>query len=167
MVLHNTRQLRTWEMRTCGAPVTGSQNYKKKFFGLFAQIQSFAVCLVHRRNSIGDTPQDCWFLLILSNIGHNVKKYLKELQYLGWGGEGIKRRYFSTCKEPRNPFQGIDSASLCSLAGRYDNPIPTRFLVPIDCSKIPPQILVPFHLSHKQELEVELRFCLWLLFFKY
>jgi hypothetical protein len=25
---------------------------------------------------------------------------------------------------------------LCSLAGRYDNPIPTRFLAPIDCSKI-------------------------------
>jgi hypothetical protein len=34
-------------------------------------------------------------------------------------------------------FQGIDSASLCSLAGRYDNPIPSRFLVPIDCLKIP------------------------------
>ncbi len=32
---------------------------------------------------------------------------------------------------------GIDSASLCSLAGRYDNTIPTRFLAPIDCSKIP------------------------------
>ncbi len=32
---------------------------------------------------------------------------------------------------------GIDSASLCSLAGRYDNPIPTRFLALIDCSKIP------------------------------
>ncbi len=32
---------------------------------------------------------------------------------------------------------GIDSASLCSLAGRYDNPITTRFLAPIDCSKIP------------------------------
>jgi hypothetical protein len=30
----------------------------------------------------------------------------------------------------------IDS-SLCSLAGRYDNPIPTHFLAPIDCSKIP------------------------------
>jgi hypothetical protein len=28
-------------------------------------------------------------------------------------------------------------ASLCSLAGRYDNPIPyTRFQAPIDCSKI-------------------------------
>jgi hypothetical protein len=32
---------------------------------------------------------------------------------------------------------GIDPASLCSMAGRYDNPIPTRFLAPIDCSKIP------------------------------
>jgi hypothetical protein len=35
--------------------------------------------------------------------------------------------------------QGIDSASLCSLAGRYDNPIPTRFLAPIDYSKFPAQ----------------------------
>ncbi len=25
----------------------------------------------------------------------------------------------------------MDSASLCSLAGRYDNPLPTRYLVPI------------------------------------
>ncbi len=30
----------------------------------------------------------------------------------------------------------MNSASLCSLAGRYDNPIPTRFLAPIDCLKI-------------------------------
>ncbi len=41
--------------------------------------------------------------------------------------------------EPRNRFQGIDSASLCSLAARYENPIPTWFLAPIDCSKIPAQ----------------------------
>ncbi len=33
----------------------------------------------------------------------------------------------------------IDSASLCCLTGRYDNTIPTRFLAPIDCSKIPAQ----------------------------
>ncbi len=46
---------------------------------------------------------------------------------------------FLTFKEPRNRFQGISSASLCSLAGRYDNPIPTRFLAPIDCLKIPAQ----------------------------
>jgi hypothetical protein len=30
-------------------------------------------------------------------------------------------------------------ASLCLLVGRYDNPIPSRFLAPIDCSKIPAQ----------------------------
>jgi hypothetical protein len=39
--------------------------------------------------------------------------------------------------EPRNRFQGMNSASLCSLAGRYDNPIPPRFLDPIDSLKIP------------------------------
>jgi hypothetical protein len=39
--------------------------------------------------------------------------------------------------ELRNRFQGMNSASLCSLAGRYDNPIPPRFLAPIDCLKIP------------------------------
>ncbi len=44
---------------------------------------------------------------------------------------------FSTFKKPKNRFQGINSASLCSLAGRYDNPVPTWFLAPIDCSKIP------------------------------
>ena len=31
----------------------------------------------------------------------------------------------------------MNSASLCSLAGRYENPIPTWFLVPIDFLKIP------------------------------
>jgi hypothetical protein len=41
--------------------------------------------------------------------------------------------------EPRNRYQGIDSASLCSLAGKYDNPIPTQFLATIDCLKIPAQ----------------------------
>jgi hypothetical protein len=47
------------------------------------------------------------------------------------------RRHFKTFKEPRNRFQGLDPASLCSLAGRQDNIIPTRFLAPIDCYKIP------------------------------
>ncbi len=37
--------------------------------------------------------------------------------------------------EPRNRFQGMNSVSLCSLAGRYDNPIPPRFLAPIDTKK--------------------------------
>jgi len=40
--------------------------------------------------------------------------------------------------EPRNRFQGINSASLCGLADRYDNITP-RFLAPIDSLKIPAQ----------------------------
>ncbi len=36
-----------------------------------------------------------------------------------------------------NRYQGIDSAILYALAGRYDNPIPTRLLAPIDCYKSP------------------------------
>ncbi len=38
--------------------------------------------------------------------------------------------------EPRNRFQEMNSASLCSMAGGYDNPIPTWLIVPIHCSKI-------------------------------
>ncbi len=41
---------------------------------------------------------------------------------------------------PRNRFQGMNSASLCSLAGRYDNPLPPRFLAPIDSLKIPARL---------------------------
>ncbi len=37
---------------------------------------------------------------------------------------------FKTFKEPKTRFQGINSASLCSLVSRYDNPIITRFLAP-------------------------------------
>jgi hypothetical protein len=48
-------------------------------------------------------------------------------------------RDFIAFKEPKNWFQEINYASLCSLAGRYDNSIPTRFLAPLDCSKIPAQ----------------------------
>ncbi len=46
---------------------------------------------------------------------------------------------FEQIKEPKNRFQGTNSARLHSLAGRYDNPIPTRFLAPLDCLKIPAQ----------------------------
>ncbi len=36
---------------------------------------------------------------------------------------------------------------MCSLAARYDNPIPTRFLAPIDCLKIPALVLNAKHLE--------------------
>jgi hypothetical protein len=35
-----------------------------------------------------------------------------------------------------------NSARQCSLAGRYDSPIPTRFLSPIDCLKIRTQRVI-------------------------
>jgi hypothetical protein len=41
------------------------------------------------------------------------------------------------CYGAQESFLRNNSASLCSLAGRYDNPIPIRFLAPIDCLKIP------------------------------
>jgi len=37
--------------------------------------------------------------------------------------------------ESRNRFLGIDSANLFSLAGWFNNPIPTQFLAPIYCFK--------------------------------
>jgi hypothetical protein len=36
----------------------------------------------------------------------------------------------------------MNSAILCSLACRYDNPFPPRFLAPIDCLKIPAQLFI-------------------------
>jgi hypothetical protein len=41
-----------------------------------------------------------------------------------------RARIFNLFKEPKNRFSGINVASLCSLAGRYVNSIPTRFLAP-------------------------------------
>ncbi len=49
---------------------------------------------------------------------------------------------FYTFKEPKKRFQEINSACLCSLAGRYDNPIPPRFLAPKDCLKFPAQAIL-------------------------
>jgi hypothetical protein len=41
--------------------------------------------------------------------------------------------------------QRYDFARLCSLAGRYENPIPTRFLAPKDGCKIPAQTSLKTH----------------------
>ncbi len=49
-----------------------------------------------------------------------------------------RARIFKLLRSPIDSKESI-SASLRSLAGRYDNPIPTRFLSPIDCLKIPAQ----------------------------
>jgi hypothetical protein len=73
--------------------------------------------------------------LLLSVIGFPVLIHVSiSLQSLPIG---ILSPYFLTFMETRNRFQGMNSASQCSLAGRYNNPISTRFLAPIDCLKIP------------------------------
>jgi hypothetical protein len=51
-------------------------------------------------------------------------------------GEKKSRKRNSDIQESI-PRIGIYSVGLCSLAGRYDNPIPTWFLTPVGCSKIP------------------------------
>jgi hypothetical protein len=67
---------------------------------------------------------------------------------VGGGGREVEQSpNFYTFKESKNRFQGTNSARLCSLSGRYDNPIPTRFLAPKDCLKIPALMLHLF--SHK------------------
>jgi hypothetical protein len=43
---------------------------------------------------------------------------------------------------PRDWFQGMNSASLCSVVVRYENPIPNRCLAPIDFLKIPAQEVI-------------------------
>jgi hypothetical protein len=48
----------------------------------------------------------------------------------------LRSRFIKFFKEPKNRFQGINTASPCSLAGRYDDPTPTRFLHRLDCLKI-------------------------------
>ncbi len=56
---------------------------------------------------------------------------------------------------------------MCSLAGRYDKPIPTRFLAPIDCLKIPACSFECGVLALRRSLQLFIR-CTWhhtLLFF--
>ncbi len=56
----------------------------------------------------------------------------------------------------RNRFQGMNSAGLCSLAGRYNDPIPPQFLAPIDYLKIAAQALGTLH-THKTMSEWALK----------
>jgi hypothetical protein len=58
----------------------------------------------------------------------------------------LQSPYFEMFMGPRNWFQGMNSASLCCLAGQYENPIPPRFLAPIDFLKIPAQ----YTYSHRE-----------------
>ncbi len=49
----------------------------------------------------------------------------EQLLYAKNIGHEVRARFFKFYMEPKNRFHGINSVSLCSLAGRYDNPIPS------------------------------------------
>jgi hypothetical protein len=56
-----------------------------------------------------------------------------------WGvGGNLLVQMISSCRRSRGV--GVITLRMYSMAGQYDNPIPTRFLAPIDCSKIPPPL---------------------------
>ncbi len=58
---------------------------------------------------------------------------------IGLSYRPARAQIFYLIRSPRIDSKEPISARLCSLAERYDNPIPTRFLVPIDCLIIPTQ----------------------------
>ncbi len=70
-------------------------------------------------------PSRAWDFIHLRSLGIDSKEQIPSA-YEAWGG------IFKLLRTP-----GIDSAIVYRLAGRYYNSIPTRFLAPIDCSKIP------------------------------
>jgi hypothetical protein len=50
----------------------------------------------------------------------------------------------------------MNSASLCSLAGRYENPIPPRCLAPIDFLKIPAQLVGCWYKPRRHKTKIVL-----------
>jgi hypothetical protein len=72
-------------------------------------------------------------------MGGSVARWVAEFEarLLATAVFQSRARIFKMFMEPRNRFQGTNSASLCSLASWYDNPFPPGFLAPIDSLKIP------------------------------
>ncbi len=56
--------------------------------------------------------------------------------YVAWRA-GTTYRVVVSAREAGNRFlDSLKDLQIRALAGRYDNPIPTQFLAPIDCLKI-------------------------------
>jgi hypothetical protein len=73
-----------------------------------------------------DPPLSFWWI---------IRETLVSIRRYCWGWKAVP--IFLNVYGARNRFQGMNSGSLCSLAGRYDSPIPPQFLAPIGSSKIP------------------------------
>ncbi len=93
------------------------------------------------------------YCMAMRTVSFRVKKRFPDLQHLVDAGlmreDELKvsspssllprARIFKRLWSPGIDSKALFSASLCSLAGRYDYPIPTRCLAPIDFLKIPAQ----------------------------
>ncbi len=73
------------------------------------------------------------------NGQHATCLYIEEVCTIPSNSLHRRARSFKHFRSPGNRFQIINSASLCSLAGRYDNPVPTLFLALMERLKIPAQ----------------------------
>jgi hypothetical protein len=104
-----------------------------------------------------DTEEDGWRSggIFLSGIWWEMTA-----EWAGRGGRWDRARIFKRLWSPGidSKDQGINSASLCSLAGRYDNPIPTRCLAPIDFFKIPALVSMK-KTQRRRRLTVMSSFC--------
>jgi hypothetical protein len=79
-----------------------------------------------------------YFSIVTGTGTYHIKYILRALRTF----KNISEPVFLNAYGAQESIPRNDSTSLCSLAGRYDNPIPTRCLAPIDCLKIPAQITV-------------------------
>ncbi len=68
--------------------------------------------------------------------GHDEGESFKKV---AWGGSIYRDGIFELLRSPEIYFKESIPPAYYSLAGRYDNPIPTRFLAPIHYSQIPAQ----------------------------
>ncbi len=77
------------------------------------------------RSVVCDWKRWFWNVLLCSVFKIQMKAfhsfYETNTSYM-YFRKSLQSPNFKICKEPRNWFQGIDSVSLCSLAGRDDNP---------------------------------------------
>ncbi len=110
----------------------------------FPEMQIFR----HTRQQHGFLRKTTWYLVVFNTIttgkSPDFTSWLQILYKAPWCSKPewfcTKTGIFKLFKEANNLFQGTNYARLCSLAGRYDNPIPSRFLALIDCFNIPAQV---------------------------
>jgi hypothetical protein len=115
---------------------------------------------------------------VTSRLGTGISKSFFTVYFCSGLPEGFQSSVFILCWTTslllslvlaaasvagQSPSPRIDSKEpipprLYSLAGRYDNPIPTRFLAPIDCLKIPAWISPPpVSSSYRLKMELDLQ----------